>query len=765
LVSNTGLWLQAIAFLCSMAVAGAEQDWFGGEPPLGADDHRRHAFHPYTAVEQEYLGANYCENLLDKRINITSYTHQGFNSNKSDAWHLQFPDDASRIVESLVWEDRYSGVARIETVRRIVKGLLAAHIPGTQGYHFFRHRSGGKTYLIFDDSSGEKEGRLLLSTWGDSIEDDVSVGFETQSGGAWLGQEDFSYTDKPKGGATPGIARSTRYWNASPFALERDFVRPDISVGFGGRYWLSDEDMPTEFAYTSGDADRLAITIGKRGRHIPLLGGPGVPGTIHLPDRATRLRSDVDGDVQIDAPAFNYIVLRKRAAWTCPGYSSALLIMWDGRPQSIEALAQNGYGQVRVVYGRDSGQTKGRVWLLPVRWLNEDDMGYVFRNAESFLATGRLMQNGFPSQQLVNAIPTGLASGALMLTKYNDPFAPTARTEAANAVDVFLDPEHKGRRFIRLFFEVKAAAWMALLGKELGDADMARKYTAWVRLTMERMLSPESGYDGKAWSDGWTHFNCMKAAWLAYEATGDKSYRAAYERAMDVYTIDAKGVYRYGAALDVRMKRGYYLVEVSPDGKHWLPRLDTWCDRPSSRSLDISFLTGSREELVRTLTITPPDDAAWLQPSSEGTEVVRQHCRTVAVNGQAVYSLSLPNVDACHLEFLVGNDYRVDLSSDGRSWTPLLNPAQITPHESDDQEDAGWLRTVDATEHVNGEDRVYVRVRDGGHPEAYGGKPAFLRRLAVYATYKTPVIHVRIGGAPCAQDPTFLAERVRVRTW
>jgi len=35
----------------------------------------------------------------------------------------------------------------------------------------------------------------------------------------------------------------------------------------------------------------------------------------------------------------------------------------------------------------------------------------------------------------------------------------------------------------------------------------------------------------------------------------------------------------------------------------------------------------------------------------------------------------------------------------------------------------------------------------------------------VYAPYKTPVIHVRIGGAPCAQDPTFLAERVRVRTW
>lgn len=199
-------------------------------------------FRPYSPVELDYLGANYCENLLDKRLNTTSYTHQGFDSNKSDAWQLQFPDDAARLAEALVWEDEYSGIARLETVRRLVKGMLAAHIPGTQGYHFFRHRSGGKTYLIFDHSAGD--GRVLLSTWGDEIQGLVSVGFRAQFGDAWLEQKDFARKDTPENAGSPAVARSPEYWNEPPFVFVRDFgrerrgERPEQSVKFTERYWL-----------------------------------------------------------------------------------------------------------------------------------------------------------------------------------------------------------------------------------------------------------------------------------------------------------------------------------------------------------------------------------------------------------------------------------------------------------------------------------------------------------------------------------------------
>ncbi len=925
--------------LCAAAVAlmpvlaTAEQAWFGGQPPLGAQDERRHLFKPYSAVQLNYLGANYCENMLDKRLNTTSFTHQNSDTNNLDAWHLQFPDDAARCAESFVWEDEYSGVVRLGTVRRLELGMLAAHIPGTQGYHFFRHRSGGKTYLIFDHPSAD--GRVLLSTWGDEIQGLATVGFQVQfpTGSAgvpagWLGPKDFIHKDTPENAASPAVARSPEYWNESPFTFVRAFTRPDQSVTFTGRYWLSDEDKPIEYACESERAEKLAITIGEPDKHIPLLWDAKAPGIVDFGDRKTHWHSDKDGDQAAPPPDCHYLVLRKNTTWACPGYGSCLLVMWEGQPESIEALAENGYGQLRFVFGNTGNGAKGKLWLYPFHWINEDDMEYVFRNAESFLAQGRLMHNGFPSQQMVNAIPSGLAAAAYLLTKYNDPLARTAQIEAVNAVDAMLEPEHKGRRFIRLFFEVKAAAWMVRLGKQLNDPAMVDKYSAWVKLTMDRLLSKEGDYDGKAWGDGWTHFNNMRTVWTAYEATGVEAYREAYERAMDVYTIDAKGVYRngeplkapggfdvyagslpigvwghwglkdrvnqlinlnvpngwhnptvlvsdlwndagagpwsqddaqpemvgfmlrgynlpkdpkrllptgafpkfdeqgnfeatwasitdnpcflpgpreirelkngevpsspeiktteldlaglkdsppcitqtvdvsnaHGAALDLRVNSGSYLVEVSPDGEHWISRLDTWCDKPTTRSVDLSFLTGAQDELVRTLQFAPPDDAPFLQ-SSTGSEVVRTHSRTVAPDGSLVYRLSLPKIDQCHLEFIVGNNYRIDLSPNGNEWAEVLSPAQIPPRKGTDQKNAAWMRLADATKQVNPKGELYIRLRNAGNDDAYGNQPAFLRRLAVYATYKTPALHLRLRNAPYAKDSVPAIDWLHLRTW
>ena len=932
-----------LGILLASACAPSQQAWFGGQPPLGAQDERRHLFKPYSAVELDYLGANYCENLLDKRLNITSYTHQGFDSNKLDAWHLQFPDDTSRLAEAFVLEDAYSGIARLGTVRRFELGMLGAHIPGTQGYHFFRHRSGGKSFLTFDHPSGD--GRVLLSTWGDDIQGLVTVGFRAQfpTGSAgipagWVDQKDFSHKDTPESAGNPALARSPEFWNESPYIFTRDFTRPDQSVKFTGRYGLSDEDLPLEYGYASATADKLAITLGEPDKHIPLLWEAKAPGIVDFGDRKTQWRSDKDGDQVIKAPACHYLVLRKNTTWACPGYGSCLLVMWDGQPEAIEAVADNGYGQLRFVFSNNGSGAKGRVWLYPFQWINEDDMEYVFRNAEHFLACGRLMHNGFPSQQMVNAIPSGLAAAAVLLTKYNDPLARTAQIEAVNAVDAMLEPEHKGRHFIRLFLEVKAAAWMVQLGKAMNDPAMVDKYTPWVKLTMDRLLSKGGDYNGRAWGDGWSHFNNMKTVWLAYEATGIEAYREAYERAMEVYTIDAKGVYRngealkapggfevyagalpmavwghwglkdrvdqlinlnvpngwhnpqvpvcdlwndagagpwsqddaqpdmlgfmlrgynipkspkrllptgafatfdesgafeatwapiidnpgflpgpreirelkegepppapevktvdlvlgapasrrlssesdqtpsevitqsidvtgaHGAALDLRVNSGSYLVEVSPDGNHWIPRLDTWCDKPTTRSVDLSFLVGAQDELVRTLQFAPPDDVVCMQ-SESGSTIVREHCRAVAPDGNVVYRLVFPNIDQCHLEFMVGNNYRIDLSKDGSEWSEVLSPAQIPPAKDDNQKNAAWLRLVDATKHVGPQGETYIRLRNAGNAEAYGNQPAFLRRIAVYATYKTPTLHVRVKNAPHARTTELAMDWARLRAW
>lgn len=537
--------LLAVVCVC-LIVAPPVRAAFGGQPPLGPKDNLRRLFQPYDLVKLNYLGMNYCENLLDSRVNITSYTHLGSDSSTSDAYHLQFPDDVGRIIESIAWEDQFGAVARVEHARRLTKGLIAAHIPGTKAYHFFRHRSGGKTFVIFDDSASDGKGRVLLSKLGDSIESALKIGFRIERDGRWMEVDGFDFTDQPKGAGSPGVARSPEFWNTSPFVFRRHYSCNGAAVDFTGRYWLSDEDKPLEFGFESAAADRLQIVVGEPGKPIPMLRDGSAPGILHLPDGVTSFSSAETGDKTFDKPDFGFLLLRKQTAFASPGYSTGILIMWKDRPERIEALAENGYGQIRFTYPRADGKAAGRIWVYPFQWLDSNDMRYVLRGAEHFIEHGTLTLNGYPSPFLTNAAPAGLAAGACMLTKYKDPFAQTARIHAANAVDELLDAEDHGMKLARVFFAVKAAAWMVKIGNELGDQTLVSRYVPLVDRAMKRMLSPETGYDGKGWPSGWDHFNSARAAWLAYDATGNDDYLRAYERALAVYTIDANGIYRYG---------------------------------------------------------------------------------------------------------------------------------------------------------------------------------------------------------------------------
>jgi hypothetical protein len=521
---------------------------FGGQAPLGPHDNLRHEFAPYNLAKLNYLGLNYCENLLDMRANLTSYTQLGYDANNQDAWHLQFPDDTARLLEGLAWEDEYSPVVRLEFARRIIKGILAAHIPGTKDYYSFRNRIGGKTFLILDAGDASR-GRVTLSNWGDSIEGCLKVGFRVRNKELWHGSETFSYVDEPESAGSPAVARSERYWHESPFVFNRHFTGQGINVEFAGKYWLSDEDKPLEYAFRTSSGDALQVVLGEPGKPMPLLGDPAAPTFIHLPDRTATRVSAQTGDKIFEQPRFDYFLLRRANSWACPGYSSALLVMWEHRPDKIEVLSTNGCGEIRLSFAAQSGQAKGRVWLYPFSWVNDSDMGYIFRSAEHFLNKGTLQQNGYPSQQLVNAIPAGLAAGACLLARYNDPFATTAAIRAEGAADSVVAPLSEGKSFIRAFFPVRAAAWMIRLGKVKSDPRLVAKYTPQLERWMKQMTGPTLGFDGKGWANGWDHFNCLKSAWLAYAATGNAAYREIYERALTVYTIDEQGIYRYGQRL------------------------------------------------------------------------------------------------------------------------------------------------------------------------------------------------------------------------
>ncbi|MHB0998668.1 MAG: hypothetical protein ACYC27_05425 [Armatimonadota bacterium] len=503
---------------------------------------------PYDLYSLNYLGVNYCENIFDMRVNSTSFSHLWSDSSISDGYSLQYMDDSARFMEGVAWEAEFSPVVRLELARRITKGLMAAHIPGTKAYNAFRHKSNGKFLLIQDDAQTDKQGRLTMSSIGDYLEGLLKVGFRAEVDKKWMEINQFKYTETPEFAASHPVARSPKYWNQSPYAKKRHFTADGTKVEFTGREWLADEDKPLEYEFSSTDVNTLQIVIGEPGKPSKLLGDS--PGIIHLPDRKTTFASDKIGDKVFVNPKFNYMILRKATSWATWGYSSALVVMWSGKPSKIEAIAPNGYGEIRISYAKKNGKAEGKVWLYPISILNDQDMEYLYRNAENFLKNGKLLTNGYATNDMINAIPQGLAAGAYMLTRYNDPMAPTARINAQNAVDAVFDAENRGLMFVRVYFPVRAAAWMIKAGKAAGDQEMVQKYTPLLDMVVKRMLSSRHGYDGKAWPGGWDHFNAMKALFLAYDATGNEEYRAAWERGLSVYTIDEKGIYRYGVKMD-----------------------------------------------------------------------------------------------------------------------------------------------------------------------------------------------------------------------
>ncbi|HEY5139759.1 MAG TPA: hypothetical protein VIJ25_10655, partial [Methylococcales bacterium] len=227
-----------IVVMSVLSMVSNANGWFGNQPPLGPRDESRHLFKPYDLVKLNYLGANYCENLFDKRVGLTSYTHLNFDINTWDAYNLQFPDDNARFIESLVFEDRYSPVVRLELVRRVAKGIMAARYPATKAYYNFKYRNDGKSLLIFDDKASTNQGRLTLTMCGDTLEGYLKIGFRAHYGGNWQNIEKFKYTDEPNNAGSIGVARLPQYWNESPYVFKRHYTSEDKKVDFTGKYWL-----------------------------------------------------------------------------------------------------------------------------------------------------------------------------------------------------------------------------------------------------------------------------------------------------------------------------------------------------------------------------------------------------------------------------------------------------------------------------------------------------------------------------------------------
>jgi hypothetical protein len=224
-----------------------------------------------------------------------------------------------------------------------------------------------------------------------------------------------------------------------------------------------------------------------------------------------------------------------------------------------------------------------------------------------------------------------------------------------------------------------------------------------------------------------------------------------------VYRFDLRRA--QGAALDINLQGDAYTIEVSPDATRWLRSYLSWSDAPETKSLDVSFLTGSADELIKLLTLVPPEDGPFLV-EKDGSQVQREHARYLSPGASIVYALDLPGAKECRLDLLAGNGYKLECSPDRKTWTEVLG---ANAPGSQRMADAGWLSPAEVAGLLANEGKLYVRFSDTGQSRLYDGRNAFLRRLTVYGTLKSDSLWVRLSNtAPAGQ---FTLRRITCRSW
>jgi len=203
-----------------------------------------------------------------------------------------------------------------------------------------------------------------------------------------------------------------------------------------------------------------------------------------------------------------------------------------------------------------------------------------------------------------------------------------------------------------------------------------------------------------------------------------------------------------GAALDMRIVGQGFRVEVSPDGRRWYERLDTYDPVPAEHSLDLGWLCGSREEMVKLAAVSPASG--------------RRHATR---GGSITYRLELPNTAICRIELLVGNGYIVEVSADGKAWRGVATSDDPAGGSGKLVAGAAMIRMVDATEEAARAGRVFLRIRDAGKAGAFDGRTAFLQRAVVYGALRCDHAWVRVSNVSRRPDATFTVGRMVLRTW
>ena len=408
---------------------------------------------PYDIAKLNFCGGNYMQSLLQSQYDLIAFAH--------DAQRLIYTDDNGKMILAFVEEARYTPVVRLELVKRLMKGVIAAQIPGTR-YKYFFVRDARKALRLSPLPNNQIQ--LIFGQDRECSVVDFTVFFQSPDG-SWHSATELQ---GPRG--SDSARRSKGDADSQSFQIGEKAHNP---VLISGEFYNPYLDKAPRVQCSSPQAKKLRVELDnfshptRRERPIFNTVIQGEQYLILLDDKRKQTNA---------RPA--HLQLRGN-------FADALLVVWKGAPTTIMIEQTDGaVRKVQLTAEITEGDRTESVWTIPFTEIDPEDMNYIHSAATSIIATGQMGFNGFvPTRSCTDfAAPAmGLAAGAYLLKEYNDPNAPQALEIARGTLDAYIDEDKRGLFPQRISNLVRAAYYLIKAG--------CPEYTPWLEKWTDRILA------------------------------------------------------------------------------------------------------------------------------------------------------------------------------------------------------------------------------------------------------------------------------------
>lgn len=454
---------------------------------------------PYTPDKMNYLAGNFMQSLYDSRYDLLTFV-------PDERMPIHFVHDTLRSLTSLVLEDQYTGIARLELVRKLYAGCKHAILPGGEMLFAFKHDRRPVDIRPLADSPA-----LTLNHKLDNPRAVVAISVKLPSNKAAV-----QFLDTPTI-LSSGNTTFTRTWM---FGGDR---KVKVVAAFGP----GDADMPPSFEFDLDGKGPIQIELGRLAdKDMWFIPGSWGPEAAILQGGKTMMARDTA--LSINHPSEKYLFIRGGNSGNYT-FCRAVMAMWDVNPDKITSTSIAGgrygklYSSIGLEYQNDH-PGKVRLIVFPFDGFPETLKAPQIL-AENILKTGKFGLGIFDpvATSTSNGLgPEAMAAAAWMFHKHGTPEAAEAEAFALQCMRAYTTLDMAGTHTEQLYYLINACRFLAELGHP--------EYLPWVKTWADRILEMQQQDGTFAWLN--FQFRCMAALLKADEITGDHRYRAAFDKAL-----------------------------------------------------------------------------------------------------------------------------------------------------------------------------------------------------------------------------------------